>query len=96
MTDCLRFQVGSSAQGHLKTLWQRSAENCHDFHLLENGNILCLTSWTSVIEVTRSNDVVWEYDAATANGNDAFGKVEVHGIQRLYETYPFSIKLRIH
>jgi hypothetical protein len=87
-----------SSDGHLKvvrsaagqqqspaeTLWQHPAENCHDFHLLPSGNILCLVSWTKIIEVTRANAIVWEYDAASANGNDAPGmKVEVHGIQRL-------------
>lgn len=73
----------SPAHGQVETLWQHPAQNCHDFHVLPSGNILCLTSWTSIVEVTRTNETVWEYDAATANGNEAFGKVEVHGIQRL-------------
>ena len=80
--------ISSSAHGavdqhKLDVLWQHPAKNCHDFQLLPGGNILCLTSWTCIVELTRSNEVVWHYDATTANGNDTFGKVEVHGIQRL-------------
>ena len=42
---------------------------------------LCANGLAARGEVTRENAVVWSYDAAAANGNDAFGPVEVHAVQ---------------
>jgi hypothetical protein len=57
----------------------------HDLHYLPEGNVLFQTSYTKLVEVEpQSGRTVWEYDAATMNGN-AGRKVEVHAFQRLPE-----------
>lgn len=62
--------------------WRHPIGDLHDFHVLENGNLLFQTSWTRIVEVDpQDNRVVWEYDA-TKNGNEN-RKVEVHAFQRL-------------
>jgi hypothetical protein len=66
-----------------KTEWEMKIGPLHDLHLLSNGNVLLQTNWTKIVEVDpKSNKVVWEYDAATSNGN-AGKKLEVHAFQRL-------------
>lgn len=63
--------------------WEMKIGPLHDLHLLENGNVLCQTNWTRIVEVDpRSDKAVWEYDSATANGN-AGKAIEVHAFQRL-------------
>src|SRR5581483_404036 len=53
-----------------KTEWEHKIGDLHDLHLLENGNVLCQLSWTRLVEIDpRTDQVVWEYDAATSNGN---------------------------
>src|SRR5213075_2236863 len=53
--------------------------------LLPNGNVLFQTSYTHLVEVDPKSDrTVWEYDAATRNGN-AGRPVEVHAFQRLVD-----------
>lgn len=54
----------------------------HDAQLLPNGNILTQHGWQRVVELTRDNRVVWEYDAGKNNGNTG-KRVEVHAFQRL-------------
>ncbi len=54
----------------------------HDVHLLKNGNILFHDSWVKTKEITLGKEVVWEYDSATANGNEG-KKVDVHAFARL-------------
>lgn len=53
----------------------------HDLHLLENGNILFHDTWTKTQEITLGKKVVWEYESATANGNDG-KRVDVHAFKR--------------
>lgn len=66
-----------------QTEWEYRIGPLHDLHLLPDGHVLFQTSWTRIVEVDPSdNRVVWEYDAATANGN-AGKNVEVHAFQRL-------------
>ncbi len=66
-----------------KTKWEFEIGPLHDFHLLSNGNVLLQTSWTRIIELDpKAGKTVWQYDAATANGN-AGRRVEVHAFQRL-------------
>ena len=66
-----------------KTEWEHAVGPIHDLALLEEGNVLFQTSWTRIVEVEpKSGKVVWEYDAATRNGN-AGKRVEVHAFQRL-------------
>jgi hypothetical protein len=65
-----------------KLSWETPIQDIHDAWLLESGNILFQTSWTTLVEMTRDKTVVWQYDAASQNGNQ--GKaVEVHAFQRL-------------
>lgn len=70
-----------------KIIWERKIGDIHDLHFLPNGHILFQDGWTHLIEVIpgiggKTDQVVWEYDAAKMNGNE--GKpVQVHAFQRL-------------
>lgn len=65
------------------TRWERKIGPLHDLHVLPNGNVLFQENWTRVVEVDpATNELVWEYDSATRNGNSG-KKVEVHAFQRL-------------
>ncbi len=65
------------------TEWERRIGPLHDLHVLPGGTILFQESWTKLVEVDpRTDKTVWEYDAATNNGNVG-RKVEVHAFQRL-------------
>jgi hypothetical protein len=67
--------------GH--TQWEMKIGPLHDLHVLENGHVLLQTNWTQLVEVDPASDqIVWQYDAATSGGN-AGRKVEVHAFQRL-------------
>jgi hypothetical protein len=44
--------------------------------------VLFQTSWTKLVEMTPTKEIVWQYDAAKANGNEG-KRVEVHAFQRL-------------
>ncbi len=54
----------------------------HDIQLLDNGNLLFHENWTTIIEMTLDNKVVWTYDSSTMNGNKG-NSVEVHAFRRL-------------
>ncbi len=85
-----RLLTADSSKGRIaiideqgKTEWEMKIGPLHDLHLLSNGNVLLQKSWTKILEVDpKSNNVVWEYDSATSNGN-AGKKIEVHAFQRL-------------
>jgi len=62
--------------------WQEKVGEIHDAWLLADGNVLFQTNWTRLVEMTPTNQVVWEYDAGKANGNTG-RRVEVHAFQRL-------------
>ena len=62
--------------------WEHSVGPIHDAWLLPNKNILFQKNWTQIVEMTPDKRVVWEYDAATQNGNSG-KRVEVHAFQRL-------------
>src|SRR5687768_1623079 len=64
-----------NASGEIE--WQEKIRDIHDAAVLPNGNILFQTSWTMIVEMTPTKQVVWQYDAARSNGN-AGKKVEVH------------------
>jgi len=66
------------ADGKLE--WEIKVGAIHDAHILSNGNILLQQGWAKVQEVTQTEKVVWEYDAAKANAGK---RVEVHAFQRL-------------
>ncbi len=66
-----------------KVEWEHKIGPIHDLQMLPGGNVLFQLSWTHLVEIDPKTDrVVWEYDAATQNGN-AGRKVEVHSFQRL-------------
>ncbi len=62
--------------------WEMKVGAIHDAWVLPNGNLLFQQGWTRIVEVTPDKQTVWEYDAATQNGN-AGKKVEVHAFQRV-------------
>jgi len=72
-----------------KVLWkydtagpQQGHTGHHDVHLLANGNILFHDTWSKTSEITLDQQIVWEYESRTANGNE--GKnVDVHAFDRL-------------
>jgi hypothetical protein len=67
-----------AADGKLE--WEIKVGAIHDAHILPNGNVLLQQGWTKVQEVTPDKQVVWEYDAAKANGAQP---VQIHAFQRL-------------
>ncbi len=62
--------------------WEHPVGPIHDAWVLPNGNILFQKSWTQIVELSPDKKIVWEYDAATRNGNRG-KRVEVHAFQRL-------------
>jgi len=62
--------------------WEVQVGAIHDASVLPNGNILFQQGWTRIVEMTKDKRMVWEYDAATMNGN-AGKRVEVHAFQRV-------------
>src|SRR4051794_33387678 len=61
--------------------WEAKIGSLHDLHQLPDGHILFQTSYQKLVEVyPKSNQVVWQYDAAKANPGKP---VEVHAFQRL-------------
>ena len=66
-----------------KIEWEHKVGPIHDLHLLPSGNVLCQLSWTHLVEIDpRTDKVVWDYDAATRNGNKG-KRLEIHAFQRL-------------
>lgn len=62
--------------------WEMKVSAIHDAAVLPNGNLLLQQGWTRIVEVTPDKKTVWEYDAATQNGNQG-KRVEVHAFQRV-------------
>lgn len=66
-----------------RTEWEHRIGPLHDLHVLPGGSVLLQESWTKLVEIDPASDtLIWDYEAATANGN-AGRKVEVHAFQRL-------------
>ncbi|MFM8395283.1 MAG: PQQ-binding-like beta-propeller repeat protein [Acidobacteriota bacterium] len=57
------------------------AREVHDIEMLENGNILFQTSYTTIVEVNRDRQIVWRHESKPKEGYD--GRVEIHSYQRL-------------
>ena len=57
------------------------AREVHDIHMLENGNILFQTGYTTIVEVNRDRQIVWRHESKPKEGYD--GRVEIHSYQRL-------------
>jgi hypothetical protein len=63
--------------------WQMTWGGVHDLHVLPGGHILLQQGAAKVVEIDPTGGkVVWEYDAASSNGN-AGRAVEVHALQPL-------------
>ena len=63
--------------------WRMPWGGIHDLHVLENGDVLTRRGQAGVVIIDpESKQVVWEYDAATANGNEG-KRVEVHAFEQL-------------
>lgn len=63
--------------------WEMPWGAIHDIHALESGNVMVQEGRACVVEIDRvTEEVVWRYDAALANGN-AGRRVEVHAFQPL-------------
>lgn len=63
--------------------WEMEWSGVHDLHLLENGHILTIDRFRTVVEIDPARKaVIWSYSSRTQNGNK--GKpVEVHAVQPL-------------
>lgn len=57
------------------------AREVHDIQLLDNGNVIFQTGYTTVVEVSRDKKVVWKHESKPKEGYD--GRVEIHSYQRL-------------
>jgi hypothetical protein len=57
------------------------AREIHDIQMLPNGNVLFQTSYTTVVEVNKTKQVVWKYESKPKEGYT--GRVEIHSYQRL-------------
>jgi hypothetical protein len=57
------------------------AREIHDIQMLDNGNVLFQTSYTTVVEVNKAKEVVWKHESKPKEGNT--GRVEIHSYQRL-------------
>lgn len=63
--------------------WEMKWGGIHDIHVLPSGNIMLQEGMRKVVEIDpESKQIVWSYDASSANGNQ--GKpIEVHSFQPL-------------
>src|SRR5215467_10798347 len=71
-----------NAKGEIE--WEapnNDAREIHDIQMLPNGNVLFQTSYTTVVEVNRDKQVVWQYEAKPKEGYT--GRVEIHSYHRL-------------
>jgi hypothetical protein len=63
--------------------WEMPWGMVHDLHRLENGNILTVEKFRSVVEIDpKTKEKVWSYHAYRENGNRD-RRIEIHAIQPL-------------
>jgi PQQ-like domain len=70
-----------NAKGEIEWEIPNEARETHDIQMLTNGNVLFQTSYTTVVEVNRDKQVVWQYEAKPKEGYT--GRIEIHSYQRL-------------
>lgn len=70
-----------NAKGEIEWEIPNPAPETHDIQMLQNGNVLFQTSYTTVVEVNRDRQVVWQYEAKPKA--DYTGRVEIHSYQSL-------------
>jgi outer membrane protein assembly factor BamB len=67
--------------------WEMEWPGVHDLHLLENGHILTVDRFRSVVEIDpKTSEVVWKYDAYRKNGNKD-RRIEIHAVQPLADDH---------
>ena len=89
-TETRSFLVSDSSKKRIAIIdeageisWERKIGPLHDLHMLPNGNVLFQDTWTHVLELNpKTDEIVWEYDAAKAPGNEG-RRIEIHAFQRL-------------
>src|SRR5262247_3949605 len=70
-----------NAKGEIEWEIPNEARETHDIQMLPNGNVLFQTSYTTVVEVNRDKQTVWQYEAKPKEGYT--GRIEIHSYQRL-------------
>jgi hypothetical protein len=70
-----------NAKGEIEWEIPNGARETHDIQMLPGGNVLFQTSYTTVVEVNRDKQVVWQYEAKPKEGYT--GRIEIHSYQRL-------------
>jgi hypothetical protein len=70
-----------NAKGEIEWEIPNEARETHDIQMLPNGNVLFQTSYTTVVEVNRDKQIVWQYEAKPKEGYN--GRIEIHSYQRL-------------
>lgn len=63
--------------------WEMECSGVHDLHLMDNGHILTVDRFRTVVEIDpKTKEVVWKYDAFRKNGNKD-RRIEIHAVQPL-------------
>lgn len=70
-----------NARGEMEWELPATAREIHDVQMLPNGNVLVQTSYTTVVEINRRKQTVWQHESKPKEGYG--GKVEIHSYQRL-------------
>jgi hypothetical protein len=70
-----------NAKGEVEWEVANNAREVHDIAMLENGNVLYQTSYTTVVEMSPDKKIVWQYEAKPKEGYS--GRIEIHAYQRL-------------
>src|SRR5262245_43878594 len=70
-----------NAKGEVEWEAPNDAREIHDIQMLPNGAVLFQTSYTTVVEMSRDKQIVWQYEAKPKEGYT--GRIEIHSYQRL-------------
>ena len=70
-----------NAKGEVEWEVPNQAREIHDIQMLPNGNVLFQTSYTTVVEMNRDKQILWQHESKPKAGYT--GAVEIHSYQRL-------------
>lgn len=70
-----------NSKGEIEWEIPNEARANHDIQLLPNGNVLFHTGWTTIKEVNRAKEIVWQYELKAKPGYN--GKYTLHAFERL-------------
>ncbi len=70
-----------NTKGEIEWEIPNGAPETHDIQMLANGNVLFQTSYTTIVEVNREKQIIWQYEAKPKEGYT--GRVEIHSYQSL-------------